>query len=287
MSLLRLEIKALLAALGYFTRLPVFKYFQLDGALPARALRYFPWTGLLTGLAGAAVFYFSQRLLPLSVAVALGLIVCVLFTGALHEDGFMDVCDGFGGGWERERILSIMKDSRVGAFGVLGVVLLLGLKYFLFFEVASLDVPVNRFTGQHQFYRPLSYYNAFFIAPGHLIFIVNLLAGHGLSRLAALIVAFRLPYAREGKDSKTGDAPYGAGIGALLFGGVGAVLPLFLFQNVFVIFLLMPPVLLAIYLSRYFRIWIGGYTGDCLGATQQIAEVVYFMGFLIFWNTVL
>ena len=81
-----------------------------------------PYTGILTGGAMALTFVAASMILPHTIAVISAIIVRLLITGALHEDGFADFCDGFGGGRDRQRILDIMKDSHIGSYGVIGLI---------------------------------------------------------------------------------------------------------------------------------------------------------------------
>src|SRR3979409_1644264 len=118
-----------LVAIQFLTRLPVP---QLDGFqaswLP-QSTRFFPLVGALVGLIGVGVWRLGSMCFPPAVAVGLMMSASLLLTGAFHEDGFADVCDGFGGGRTRDAVLSIMKDSRVGAYGAIGIATLMILKW--------------------------------------------------------------------------------------------------------------------------------------------------------------
>jgi adenosylcobinamide-GDP ribazoletransferase len=140
--MIRTEIRIFLTAVMFFTPHP--------GPGPGsgirrrnleRSSRYLPLMGLLVGGISAAAFYGASLVFSRETAVVLALITGVLLTGAFHEDGFADFCDGFGGGWSRERILEIMRDSRIGAFGTIGLILLFLLKYHLILEAGSSRIP--------------------------------------------------------------------------------------------------------------------------------------------------
>jgi adenosylcobinamide-GDP ribazoletransferase len=181
------------------------------------------------------------------------MIASILTTGAFHEDGFADVCDGFGGGWTKEKILLIMKDSRLGTFGVVGLGLILLLKWSVlkYFPVNTL--------------------------------IIVLISGHAISRLNAVSLISTDKYARDDDSSKSKPLATKMSTGRLIFAILFGLAPLALFYNAYVPLALLPLLIVRWYLSGYFKKWIGGYTGDCLGAVQQVSEVVFYLSlFLIF-----
>ena len=120
----RRERDLLLVALMFFTRIPMPRWVPFDEARLNGASRYFPLVGLLVGAVAALVYGVAVNLWSPALALVLATAATVLLTGAFHEDGFADVCDGFGGGWDREQVLSIMKDSRIGTYGTVGLGLL-------------------------------------------------------------------------------------------------------------------------------------------------------------------
>jgi adenosylcobinamide-GDP ribazoletransferase len=232
------EARLVLAATAFLTRLPL-RPSHSDEEL-GRAARYFPLVGAAVGGLGAAVLLAAAAVLPLVVAVILSVIATVLVTGAFHEDGLADSCDAFGGGGTREDVLRIMQDPHIGAFGVLGLLLVLALK------IASLvHLPLAAL--------PLA-----------------LVGAHAFSRsLCVAVMAFG-EYARaEGGKTRAvarGARPADAAV-ALLIGLVPFALAPAAFLWALAIMLLV-----AIVLYAYFRARIGGYTGDALGALQQVAE---------------
>ncbi len=235
------EGRAVWAATLFFTRLPLP---SLPALLPAdqrRAIAYWPLIGIGIGTAIAGVWWLAARSLPDGVAVGLGLAAGLLLTGALHEDGFADVCDGLGGGRTRERALRIMRDSRIGAFGAIGIVMLLGLKW-----QAMAGLPPA-------------------LLPGTVI------AAHALSRGATATMMMVLPYAR----ADGGAAENMTGMSALRLPGVAAMalLPLLLLPPAARVGCVAAAALAWFGCVLWFRHRLGGYTGDCLGAAQQIAEV--------------
>lgn len=247
MSLLRQELRALSGALMFFTRLPMPAAVKLDDADLHRAITYFPVTGWIVGGVGALVCWLALLVWPAVIASGLSLVVTVLLTGALHEDGWADVCDGFGGGHTRERILAIMKDSHIGAFGVIGLIGLLGLKWQ---AVATLP------TG---------------IAP------LVLLAAHSASRGAAATLMATLDYARPaGEPSKARPLVVKLRGGRLGVMVALALLPMGLLPG-WAWSAVAGIVIVRGIMARWYVQRLGGYTGDCLGAAQQLAELIFYL----------
>jgi adenosylcobinamide-GDP ribazoletransferase len=244
MILVRRELEALRAAVMFFTRIPLPSARRWDPESLQHAAAWFPFVGWIVGGVAGGVYFAASLVWPPLVASGLSLASTLLLTGAFHEDGFADVCDGFGGGTTRERTLEIMRDSRVGAFGAIGIAVMLLLKWH---TVAALPPT---------------------LAPWAL------LAGHAVSRGASGTLMASLPYAdTSGKAKPLATRLSG---GRLLASLVFAALPL----------LLLPPsalwavvaVIVARFaLARWFVSRLGGYTGDCLGAAQQVCEVVFLL----------
>ncbi len=232
-----------LMATMFLTRLPIARWVQHDAALQLGMARWFPAVGWLVGGLAALLLWLCSNLLPWVPAAFLATALAILLTGAFHEDGFADMCDAFGGGWEKEQVLRIMKDSRLGTYGTLGLGLMLSSKISL---LCSL---------------PLT--NA----------LCALIAGHVLSRTAATSLLLDLPYVRDTEDGIAKTPPAEFTLTSLWFTVATAALAL----------LLLPmrawlPLLLGLLALRYWAAWyyrkrIGGYTGDCLGGAQQLAEL--------------
>jgi adenosylcobinamide-GDP ribazoletransferase len=248
------EVQIFFTALMFYTRIPCPKWVTHEAEYLNKATRYFPVMGWIVGGATALVFYGAEYLFTGPVAVVISMIAGIFITGAFHEDGFADVCDGFGGGWTKEKILDIMKDSRVGAYGVIGIVLLLLVKYLSLSSINTSN-----------------------------LWIV-LIAGHSFSRLCAVLIVSTSKYVRENDDAKA--KPLAKSITskeivpAIIFG----IAPLILFLDVKVLLLLPLPVFGTVYLRYYFHKWIGGYTGDCLGATQQVTELLFYLSVIAVWK---
>lgn len=256
------ELHIFFTCLMFYTRIPCPKNINHDPDYLNKATRYFPFIGWIVGSISFLTFYLSSLFLSTETAVLLAIIASILTTGAFHEDGFADVCDGFGGGWTKEKILLIMKDSAIGAYGAIGLVLLFLLKFKLLAESVSL------FTN-----------NIFLI---FLLFI----SAHSLSRLAAISIIFTHEYSRDDASSKSKPIAkkhsWKEITGSFFFG----LIPLLVFSYFQYKFLLalIPVFIMRYFLARYFQKWIDGYTGDCLGATQQVCEVIYYLSILLIWK---
>ncbi len=238
--------RLLKTALVFFTRVPLMLP-DYDEADLARSTRYFPLVGLLVGAFGALVFWLGDFLLPLELAVLLSMVATLLLTGAFHEDGLSDAVDGLGGGWEKEQVLTIMTDSRVGSYGAIAIVLALLIKF-----------------------QALSHLPAAMI-------LLALVAGHALSRFCATLVIATQSYVKpEGKAK-----PLATQItpGELLVAAVFGLFPLVLL-DIRLLSALVPVTLVWFWFSAKIRSRIGGYTGDCLGAMQQLTEVAFYLGLL-------
>ena len=138
-------------AIMFFTRIHVGNLPYSKENLQASA-RYFSWVGVLVGLTGGLVLWASSFVFSPALSVLFSMLTTILLTGAFHEDGLSDTADGLGGGWEKDRILAIMKDSRVGSYGVIAIVMVLMLKLASLSDVATIWIPVLLVCG-HAFSR--------------------------------------------------------------------------------------------------------------------------------------
>ena len=242
------ELEVFFGAIRFFTRLPVPGWVGHSTESLQNASRYMPVIGLIVGGLGGLAFFATSYIWPKTLAVLVSMIVTLRVTGVFHEDGWSDMIDGFGGGWEKAQVLSIMKDSRIGNYGAVGLLMMLLSKFFALIEIDMQQLPLA------------------------------MMAGHAFSRLCAVTVMRQLEYARDEGKAK----PLSTHIsnGGLLFAVICGLLPLLYFPARQVI----PGILLALlatfWVTRMFRRRIGGYTGDCLGAVQQLAEVAFYSGLL-------
>lgn len=250
------QLRLFFIALQFFTRIPIPAWVGFEPDWLRQSSRYFPATGWIVGAVCAGIYMAAAQLWPHAVAVVLSTVAGILLTGAFHEDGFADVCDGFGGGMTPERVLEIMKDSRVGAYGAIGIFLMLALKLTLLISLPA------------------------------LLLVPALVLAHPLSRLASCSLIWLMSYARhEGKAKPLAQEMSHV---EFMIACLTVLLPVAGLLYYFP--LPMPSVLLAAGLmllltwrmARMFQRRINGFTGDCLGATQQVAEVAVYLGLLAF-----
>lgn len=249
------ELRLFLTAVQFFTRIPVpasvgHSAEQLDGST-----RYFPLVGIVVGTAASAVLALAALRLPISVAVLLSMLTSVMITGAFHEDGLADSADGLFGGWTVQDRLRIMKDSSSGVFGVLALILVLGLKYE---SLCALGWPA---------------------AIGALLF------AHALSRCCAVWVMQLLPYVREDETSRAKPIARSVSTASLIVANLTALLPAALlawwWRNPLAVIAGAAGAGLALwFMLGQLRGKLGGYTGDGLGATQQLSEGAIYIGLL-------
>ena len=244
----RHELEYLFGAIRFFTRLPVPRWVGHSSEALERSMRYFPAVGLIVGFIGALVFAVTSFFWPKTLAVLASMAATLYTTGAFHEDGWGDTVDGFGGGWGKERILEIMKDSRIGSYGAVALIMVLLTKFCALVEIDLTLVPLA------------------------------LICGHAVSRLCATTLLHTLEYVRDEGKAK----PLATRIskGALTFAAITALVPMVLLPPLQAVFGMVFAILATWWLARMFKRQIGGYTGDCLGAVQQLAEVAFYAGLL-------
>lgn len=246
------ELRRFLIALGYFTRLPIPAWVGWSASELNRATRYFPLVGLLVGGICAAVLWAALQFWPAGVAVLLAMLGGLLLTGAFHEDGLADSADGFGGGWETARVLAIMKDSRIGTYGACALLIALLLKF------ATLSALGNAA-------------------------LLALPLVHALSRVPPLLIMAGMAYVREDDSSRAKPVAEGLGAAEWLTGSLLGVSPLVvalalgLLSPLRALALLAAVALAGLVCARYFRQRVGGYTGDALGAAQQVCELTGYL----------
>jgi len=238
------------AALIFFTRLPWWRIYQPPQASYKAVVEFWPMTGWLTGGAMATTLFLGSMVLPWSVAVIAAIVVRLLVTGALHEDGLADFMDGFGGGGDRARILAIMKDSHIGTYGVLGLILyimLLGTTlYSLSPTVAALTV----------------------------------LAADPFSKMVASQLINMLPYARREEEAKNRTIYRKPSLAAGLSLTVQGLLPMALMIGMTGIswyLVIALPALVMYFLYLLMLRKIQGYTGDCCGAVCLLVELAVYL----------
>ena len=237
----------LLAALVFFTRLPFWRIADIPKEYFKRLVEYWSLTGVLTGGIMALVLFLTSLIMPIEIAIIFAISSRLIATGALHEDGLADFCDGFGGGTDRDRTLAIMKDSHIGTYGVLGLII-----YFLllFNLMYTLSVPL-------------------------LCFVI--ISADVWSKACAANIINILPYARNEETAKAKVVYDRMTLKAFIISTViGIIPPLFLLDKIYW-FALLAPVFMLFALGHIMHKKIAGYTGDCCGATFLLCELSFYI----------
>lgn len=246
-------MKRISAAFIFFTRLPLWKVVNPPQEAYRDVVVWWPMVGWLTGGLTAFVMWALSYIVAWPIAVILALIVRLLLTGALHEDGLADFCDGFGCSGEKDRILAIMKDSHIGTYGVIGLIM-----YFLLTFAILTSLPVK-------------------------VAALGFFAADSYSKACAAQTTNRLPYARpEGAKNKITYSRMT--LGKLLICLATGVIPIGIAISIVGIKML-PAVILPYFVFTWMinlmRRKIGGYTGDCCGATFLLAELSFLIGLAV------
>ena len=251
----------LLAALMFFTRLPFGRIWRVDAECFRHVVDYWPFAGWLTGGMLAVVLLLAQGVLPAFVAALLAVGMRLLLTGALHEDGLADCCDGFGGGRDRRQVLAIMKDSRIGTYGVLGLLFHTALLVSLMSLLPEGEAPA-------------------------LVFTADIYA-----KACASFILLQLPYARTAEQAKAGVVYAGWQGRRILWHAARclcALLPalawLWHTADAFPYWAFLAPPVVEGLTVRYLRHRLQGYTGDCCGAVFLLCELGFYLTFVILYT---
>ncbi len=244
----------ILASFIFFTRLPFWRLYQPPKEAYATVVEHWPLTGWLTGGIMAATLFGACHILPYPVAVIIAIIVRLFLTGALHEDGLADFFDGFGGGTDRQRILTIMKDSHIGTYGVLALIF-----YFLLLWGILVSLP-----------------------PMTAVFAI--LAADPLAKMFSAQIVNFMPYARREEEAKNKTVYRPISLlstFSLALQGLLPSLPLILFTDTTWWLVVIAPILIVAFL--FLLIWrkLQGYTGDCCGAICLLAELSFYFVLLL------
>ena len=238
-------IRSLFIALQFLTRLPVPRALKSSETDIGKASSSFPLVGVIVGGGAAFVFVVLQSVLPLHASVFFAIVFAGFITNGFHEDGLADSFDGFGGGWTKDRVLEIMRDSRIGTYGTLALIFVI-LGKFIFLS----SLPAG------QIWRWL-------------------IVAHTVSRWTILPLCAYLPYARaEGQGKLVAKQ---VGILEIIIGTVTMLLVLILLPWQAALVALLATSVITLLSGLYFRARIQGITGDCLGATNQLTEVVLYL----------
>lgn len=251
-------LRAPLTAVMFLTRIPCPAWLDGDPEHLAQSTAWFPAVGVVVGVLGALALVLGDALWSPPVAVVLSTIVTVRVTGAFHEDALADALDGFGGGMSHDATLRIMKDSRVGAYALIGIVLVVALKLALLHALVVADPWLG---------------------------VRALIVAHVLGRWSSLPLIHWLPYVRDDGTGK----PFAAAVtgprllGASLFTLLASVITLWPMGSARIGAVLLTAVLVTLTAARYFRRHLGGMTGDCLGAANQFVELSTYLAVAARW----
>lgn len=250
----------ILATFMFFTRLPLWKIANVPAEHFKKVVPLWPMVGWLTGGVMATVYVCTAFFWHSTLPIILSLLARVLLTGALHEDGFADFCDGFGGGTTKERTLEIMKDSHIGTYGVLGLIL-----YYILF-VATID--------------SISNFNDDFFFTGSL-----LLCGDTFCKWVSSTIIYTLPYARKEEEAKSKMVYSSVSWWEKVISFLLGVMPIIVIANYSILTVIVPSAIASVITScilfRKMGKRIQGYTGDCCGATFIISEAVFYIVLLL------
>lgn len=242
------QVNLFYLALSFFTRIPVPQSMYYSAELLNKSGRYFSLVGLLLAGILSVTFIIFSCFFSYTISAALLLVVSLLLTGAFHEDGLADMADGIGGGMTVEKRLSIMKDSRIGTYGAAALLMSLTLKLLLFIELAYLGVLIS-----------------------------SLFLGYGLSRAVAASLIYDLPYVADADTSKSKPLANKQSPFELMLLVVLGTLPFIFFPLSTLLSILVTLFIFRILFKKWLVKRIGGYTGDCLGACQQLAELLIYL----------
>jgi adenosylcobinamide-GDP ribazoletransferase len=261
MNGLRHELRLVGVALQFLTRVPLPRSLPFEPAWLHASARHFPLVGAAVGAVGAAVLWGAALWWPLPVTVLLAMVATVLLTGGFHEDGLADTCDALGGAVDRERALEIMKDSRLGSYGALGLVLVLALKAAALWGLSQRGVTMAA-------------------VPAWLL-------AHAASRAGAVALLHALPYAGDLAHAKAKPMAQQVSRGSMWVAFAWVALLALSLRAVLgprgappLLAALAGAAVMALMCARWFRRRLGGYTGDTLGAAQQLGEVAALLGWL-------
>lgn len=240
------ELNLLFNALLFYTRIPV--PFKVDFSREAltKSFRYFPLAGVIAGSSGIFVYFLASYVFTHPVAVMAAFITLIITTGAMHEDGLADFLDGYGGGADRDSILRIMKESTIGVYGVIGTVSNIILKFLVLCSFP------------------------------HQLFITAFISAQAISRIGPIYLVNTSVYARDEK-SKADHTRHKTDKTTTVIATLIALLPLLLFNPIFSVAYLVFFTIMFISFRRYLHKRTGGFTGDTLGALQQLSELLFYL----------
>lgn len=246
-------MKRLLAALIFFTRLPFWRIAEVPGEYFKRVVPLWPIAGWLTGGIMVVTFWVFSLFLPVGLAWTAAIISRLLVTGCLHEDGLADFCDGMGGGTSCQRVLEIMKDSHIGTYGVVGLIL-----YFIVLTQVGVQMDTATMCGV-------------------------IISADCWSKACASNIINLLPYARKAEEAKNKVIYDRMTWQEWLLSFVAGLLPVILFMQPMFLPALVVPIAVFLLLILLMKRRIQGYTGDCCGAVFLLCELSFYLACIVIY----
>lgn len=247
-------MKQFIAAITLFTRIPLWRFTSLPEGVFSQIIPFWSITGWITAGVTVAMLYLSALILPYEIALLVAISARLILTGAIHEDGLADFLDGFGGGKNKESILNIMKDSHIGSYGVIGLIL-----YFAFFYSLLHALPIE-------------------------IAGLAILAGDPFSKAISSMIVNRLPYARKKEESKAQTVYSQMSTKDYFIAIIGGVFALCWLPDYIYAAAVLFPIATWILLTSYMKWKIKGYTGDCCGALFLLTELTFYLSIVIIYQ---
>jgi len=245
------QYQLFMLSLSFFSRIPVPMSIPFSEERMNQSGRYFALVGLLLGCLCATVLWAAQLVFPATISVFIMMVFSLLLTGSFHEDGMTDMADGIGGGMTVERRLTIMKDSRIGTYGASALIMVLLGKFLMLSELIQFEQI--------------------------LVFIV---VAYTLSRAVAASLIYDMSYVSETSTSKSKPLAQQQSRAELCILLITGVLPCLLLGLETTAVLILVMVVFRTLFKRWLYARIGGFTGDCLGAVQQISELLIYLSLI-------
>ena len=269
----RYQRELFLLALGFFSRIPISSNTPYSSERMNKSGRYFALVGLLLGTLCGLFFIALSQLFPSDIALFLTMVFSLLLTGCFHEDGLADMADGIGGGMTIERRLIIMKDSRIGTYGSSALIMSLLAKFLLLNQLSN-----GFLSGE---FLPLLWSDN--STPLITVFMIWVIA-YTFSRAVAASFIFNTPYVSDLEKSKSKPLAERQSRGELIFNIICALLPCLLIDLSIICVLIISALLFRVLFKRWLLARLGGFTGDCLGAAQQLMEIIIYLVLLALLN---
>ncbi len=249
---LRYQIELFWLALSFFSRIPIPVSVPYSEQRMNQAGRYFPLVGMFLGCLCTQIYHLAIQVFSPDVAIFLTMFASLMLTGAFHEDGLADMADGIGGGMTLERRLSIMKDSRVGTYGSVALIMALLGKFLLLSELADLGS----------------------LLPVWIV-------AYTLSRAVAASLIYSLPYVSAPEGSKSKPLAMHQTKTDLVLIILTAALPCLLWNVELAAILFVVSFAFRFLFQYWLNKRLGGFTGDCLGGAQQLMELLIYLTLLV------